>query len=185
MKRKLNRFFTKYFRIGFYPVALRHSVEFARSYFGYQKINAIEIGVLKGGNSLNILNKLNIKKLFLIDNYQEEYEDYNKEDYIIYEQEAEKLLEPYEDKIVWIKKSSDDAFNEVPMVDFIYIDGNHNYHQVKKDMNNYWERVKVGGILAGHDITSYKGVAQAFVEFCYENKLKPNITRTDWWVIKE
>jgi hypothetical protein len=42
-----------------------------------------------------------------------------------------------------------------------------------------------GGILAGHDIASFPGVGEALIEFCYENKLKPIITRTDWWIIKE
>lgn len=52
-------------------------------------------------------------------------------------------------------------------------------------MQNYWKKVKEGGILAGHDITSFPGVGRAFIEFCSENKLNPHITRTDWWVIKK
>lgn len=73
-------------------------------------------------------------------------------------------------------------------MDFIYIDGDHSYSQAKKDMKNYFLKVKKGGLLAGHDITGKKdnwGVARAFLEFCSEKGLKPRITRTDWYIIKK
>ena len=50
-------------------------------------------------------------------------------------------------------------------------------------MENYWKLLNKGGILAGHDILA-KEVAKAFMEFCYEHKLEPNISIDDWGVIK-
>jgi len=103
------------------------------------------------------------------------------------EKKAHSSLDIYNYKIGWIKKDSDDALKNVPEVDFIYIDGEHSYKQTKKDMINYWNKLKVNGILAGHDICNPLddfGVAKAFVEFCSEYNLKPYISRTDWWVIK-
>jgi len=35
--------------------------------------------------------------------------------------------------------------------DFIFIDGNHTYDYVKSDINNWYPKVKPGGILMGHD----------------------------------
>lgn len=35
--------------------------------------------------------------------------------------------------------------------DFIYLDGDHSYEGVKKEMFEYWPKVKKGGMLAGHD----------------------------------
>ncbi len=35
--------------------------------------------------------------------------------------------------------------------DFIYIDGDHSYNGVKEDINNYLPKLKLDGILAGHD----------------------------------
>jgi predicted O-methyltransferase YrrM len=128
----------------------------------------------------------------VIDPY-EEYEDYLKSEkkqtqkqLSNVEKRARKRLNKYKNKITWIKKYSDDAIKNIPdNLDFIYIDGNHEYKYVKKDMENYWEKVKKGGILAGHDIASFPGVGEALIKFCYENKLKPIITRTDWWIMKE
>jgi len=49
-------------------------------------------------------------------------------------------------------------------IDLLFIDGAHHYHQIKRDMINYWPKVKVGGILLGHDYSSHKlhrGIVQA------------------------
>jgi hypothetical protein len=39
--------------------------------------------------------------------------------------------------------------------DFIYLDGNHEYHVVKEEIPKYWPKVKSGGVLAGHDYCNY------------------------------
>lgn len=36
--------------------------------------------------------------------------------------------------------------------DAVFIDGNHSYEYVKKDLENYWPKVKPGGIVALHDV---------------------------------
>ena len=36
--------------------------------------------------------------------------------------------------------------------DAVFIDGNHSYEYVKKDLQNYWHKVKPGGIVALHDV---------------------------------
>ena len=36
--------------------------------------------------------------------------------------------------------------------DAVFIDGNHSYEYVKKDLENYWHKVRVGGIIAMHDV---------------------------------
>ena len=67
--------------------------------------------------------------------------------------------------------------------DYIYVDGNHEHEYVKKDLKNYWPKVKKGGIFAGNDIQTL-GVSGALIEFCYKNKLVPYIKHVDWWVVK-
>jgi predicted O-methyltransferase YrrM len=37
------------------------------------------------------------------------------------------------------------------LYDAVFIDGNHSYEYVKKDLENYWSKVKDGGIIALHD----------------------------------
>jgi len=192
LKQKINKFLSENFNFTILKYFPRHSIRFAKNHFKGKPIIAVEIGTYKGHNAENILKELNVKKLYIIDPY-EEYETYlisenhqTQKRLSNVERKAKKRLKKSQDKIIWVKKYSNDAVKDVPdNIDFIYIDGNHEYEYVKKDIENYWKKVKKGGILAGHDIASFLGVAKAFVEFCYENKLTPNITRTDWWVVKE
>ena len=39
--------------------------------------------------------------------------------------------------------------------DFIYLDGDHSYNGVKKEIPLFWKKVKKGGVLAGHDYCNY------------------------------
>lgn len=170
----------------------RRSVKFAKKHFNNKKIDIIEIGVFKGDNADNIFNVLNVKDFYGIDPY-EEYKEYSDtEPWMIQshlnnvERIAKKKLRNR--KIRWIEEYSDNALESVPKVDFIYIDGLHSYKQVKKDMKNYWSKLKDGGIMAGHDInTSFDnhGVSKAVFEFCKENNLRPYIENTDWWLVKK
>ncbi|GEM_PF-454186 len=172
----------------------RHSIRFAKKHFNNNPITAIEVGTYDGKNAKNILKELNIKEIYLIDPY-EEHEEYSKTEPRQTNETlnkafltARKRLLKSAYKINWIKEYSNEAIKIVPLADFIYIDGDHSYKQAKLDMQNYWNKLKDGGILAGHDITvshDNYGVAKAFVEFCSEKKLKPYVSRTDWWVVKD
>jgi len=66
---------------------------------------------------------------------------------------ALQLLDPYKDKIEFIEMDSWDASDLIPNdnLDYIFIDGDHSYSAVAKDLRKYWSKVKVGGIFAGHD----------------------------------
>ena len=59
------------------------------------------------------------------------------------------------------------VLSEVPpaSVDFVYLDGAHDYENVKKEMGPYWDRVAPGGILAGHDYCN-RGEATAACSSC-------------------
>jgi len=37
-------------------------------------------------------------------------------------------------------------------ISFVYIDGNHHYNEVLKDLVRWWPKIKKGGILAGDDV---------------------------------
>lgn len=70
-----------------------------------------------------------------------------------------------------IKKTSDEAYRQLtdkPLpqyFDVVYIDGDHNYAQVKRDVVNYSSLVKQGGFLTGHDYSEgYEGVIRAVNE---------------------
>ena len=55
--------------------------------------------------------------------------------------------------------------------DFVFIDGDHDYETVKKDISAWMPKVKHGGILAGHDHTkSQPGVIRAICELVPNHK---------------
>lgn len=157
----------------------------------------VEIGVLDGKHALSMLKNLNLKKLYLIDPY-ENYDGFNIKEEIINgkdlnrlnkaERNAKKRLRKYEGKIVWIKGYSSKVLHKIPNnLDFVYIDGAHDYQNVKQDIENYYPKVKVGGIIGGHDIEngnskSHEGLTKAVLEFTNKFKFKLMIQAPDWWV---
>jgi|3_EtaG_2_1085321.scaffolds.fasta_scaffold06854_4 hypothetical protein len=64
-------------------------------------------------------------------------------------------------------------------LDFVYIDGEHSYEAVSKDIGDWWPRVKRGGILAGHDYNDTNpGSIRAVDEFAEKAGVKFKITGT-------
>jgi len=190
-KGKINKFL-EYFN-------LRLSKNFPRAFQKYvlNEINLIgvEIGVWKGENALSLLTKSSIKKLYLIDPYKVD-KDYTQpylneiEDLKDAENIAKYKLRKFDDKIVWIKKFSNDAIDDVPNgLDFVYIDGNHRYEFVKKDIENYYPKVKKGGFIGGHDFeftnTNDCSVSRAVLEFVINNDLRLFCLEEEWWIIKK
>ena len=81
-------------------------------------------------------------------------------------------------------------------VDFVYIDGLHDYESVKEDIHDWFPKLHSGGILCGHDYNETNpGTIQAVNEFAEETGLKFEITGTSpekgdadapsWLFIKE
>ncbi|GAG94109.1 unnamed protein product [marine sediment metagenome] len=143
----------------------------------------IEIGVWRGSYALIYLKELDIEKVFLIDPYEDEEKKQMKH--------AHLQLKSYENKIEWIKVRSADVANKFNdgSLDFVYIDGNHQYEFVLKDIILYYPKVKEGGLLSGHDYgkSRWPGVTKAVDEFCKKNSLKLNYgggKKFDWWIWK-
>jgi len=171
----------------------RASVKFVKKILGTKPLIACEIGVCDGHNSVSILKNLNINKLYLIDPYQSYDEEgipsaYNLD---LNKNIAEKRLKKFKDKIVWIRKESVKAPKDIPeKIDYVYIDGNHDYEHVKEDIETYFPKLSRGGVLAGHDIENgltpnHDGVIKAVVEFATNNNLKLYFHAPDWWVVNE
>lgn len=159
----------------------------------------VEIGVYKGDNAFFILTKLSIKKLFLIDPYLE-YQEYkgnvgwakvNQSDFNKHFMQTKEELKQFEDKITFIRKKSEDAAESVPDdLDFVYIDGNHDYEFVKRDIELYYPKLKHGGVLGGDNFDPiFPGVARAVLEFIDKYNLKIHGARSnasyEWWVVKK
>lgn len=71
--------------------------------------------------------------------------------------------------IRFIRSRSDDAYKRILdySVDLCFVDGAHHYAQVKRDILNFWPKIKVSGVLLGHDYSKHKvhrGVVKAVNE---------------------
>lgn len=73
----------------------------------------------------------------------------------------------------------------------VYIDANHSFDHVTKDLNAWWSKVRPGGLFCGHDhYTSkedghYCEVDSAVEQWAARMNLKPTVTPcSSWWVRK-
>jgi len=95
-------------------------------------------------------------------------------------------IKPVEHKINPIKLPSLEAAKlfQDNSIDFVFLDASHDYENVKADITAWYPKVKVGGILAGHDYPDTKGwfgVKEAVDEFVLNNPGHKVDTSTDSW----
>lgn len=72
-----------------------------------------------------------------------------------------------------------------------YIDANHSHRNVMEDMDAWWEKVMVGGIMGGHDFRTMVGdgwfceVDSAVKRWAMEHNVPFTVTPcTSWWIVK-
>ncbi len=65
-------------------------------------------------------------------------------------------------------------------LDFVFIDGNHDYAYVREDIALWSDKVKRGGIIAGHDYYAFRnsGVIEAVNEYASERALDVKVIGT-------
>jgi hypothetical protein len=119
--------------------------------------SGVEVGVCDGTYS-EILCKANPDaKIYGVDPFipYADYHDYRRWKTVNgYHQAAIERLSPYKN-YSFIEKFSMDAVKDFEdnSLDFVYIDANHNFQNVTNDVIEWNRKLKVGGILAGHDYT--------------------------------
>ena len=64
------------------------------------------------------------------------------------------------------RKTSEDALKDFPdgSLDFVYIDGNHDFLNVTFDIHHWLKKVRKGGIISGHDYVRYPTSKQIHVK---------------------
>jgi predicted O-methyltransferase YrrM len=116
-----------------------------------------EIGVAQGWYSEILCRENPQAKLYSIDVW-DTYKGYNEYTDRIgrYYEAAKKLLEPYNCEL--IKKFSMDAVNDFEdnSLDFVFIDGAHDFKNVAMDIYEWTKKVHPGGIVFGHDYKRWK-----------------------------
>ena len=84
-----------------------------------------------------------------------------------------------------LRLTSEEAAPKIPdeSLDFAYIDANHSYQFVKRDIELWWPKVKQHGILAGHDYL-IPAVANAVVNSNLSEEIHWLMTADIWMVGK-
>lgn len=166
---------------------------------GRKDIIGVEIGIMLGVNSRVILEKYDIKKLYLVDPFL--YDTINEahqnlgNDLSEIKEVVDSLLAPFRDKVVIFEDFSWNVHNKIPdNLDFVYIDGDHSYKAVMKDLELYYPKVKKGGLFSGHDYVKeekpdlmVKSAVHDFFKKESKNskkKIKMRVNYRDWWTIK-
>ena len=178
---------------------MRDSAEFVKTNLTVP-LTVAEIGVGAGSNALDMLEGLNIAQLCLVDPYVPYTDDGSPVIEETREEQQASLnasydalvvsMEPHMANVVINKTASPVAAIDYAdaSFDYVYIDGCHFVDQVASDIAAWWSKVKVGGVLAGHDYESYPGVATAVDAFVAANGLTLTTSshggNVDWYVIK-
>jgi hypothetical protein len=179
-------FITELNKVNYFGNRILHKINrpSLRTLEGKKDLIGVEIGTSNGDNAVNILENLDIKKLYLIDPYKN-YDQFQEQDR--WEKEAHSRLDKFNDKIIWVRKTSEDALNDIPdNLDFCYIDGSHHYADVKKDIINYYPKVKLGGLITFHDF-EFGEVNTAVNEIIKEKiyaEQSQDCKPIDAWIIK-
>ena len=159
----------------------------------------VEIGIWKGWLSRYLLMDKSIF-LFMVDPWKEaSYSETAADDEIArYTQaqhddamaEALRNVADFPDRHKVLRMTSLKAAEgfEEGTLDFVFIDGDHSYEGCRSDIEAWWPKVRMNGILSGHDYRKDKdyGVIKAVDEFCEverirELRLGDNYT---WFVTK-
>jgi len=139
-----------------------------------------EIGVADGRYSEKLCQIIPNVKLYCIDpwrtysgNHRGGDEDQQGSNYEI----AKKRLSSFDATL--IRKTSMEAIHKFKdaSLDFVFIDGNHDYDYVMEDLIGWSRKVRKGGIVAGHDYYPFKnsGVIEAVNDYVKFHKIRANI----------
>lgn len=140
----------------------------------------VEVGVADGRFSLTLCQKIPGLMLACVDPWSpysgnrrgggEEQHDRN---YLM----AMERLFPYTAKFYKMKSMEAVKFFKDESLDFVYIDGNHDFEYVLEDIDEWSKKVRKGGIVSGHDYYEFNnsGVIQAVKLYASERNVEVNV----------
>lgn len=152
-----------------------------------------EIGVAEGSFSECILKINDPKELHLIDCWEHQNWSYRSDWCNAPQKEQDKRFKSVTEKfekypqVIIHKGYSLEVVKIFPdhYFDWIYIDSNHTYKAVKKDLEAWFPKIRSNGIIAGHDYTCKPyfpmGVIQAVDEFIEKHDIEMFLIDDDPW----
>jgi len=155
-----------------------------------KQLVGVEIGVSEGLNAVDMLDKLDIKNLYLVDPYKA-FRQWTQEKLDGHLKTAKRTLAYYDELITWIREPSEYAVTKIPdlSLDFVYVDGNHEFVDVVKDIMFYWNKLKYGGLMCGDNLEypeTARGVSVTLDILSAAGSLGINrdCRTLDWWAFK-
>lgn len=148
---------------------------------GYK--SAIEVGVFKGQFAAHLLKTWpSFEKYYGIDpyvfqkNYKEKTNVPEEQQNDVYNQALQTLTQIGGKRVKLIRKSAIEGVKEFKdySIDFIYLDGRHDYCAVREELDAYYPKLKCNGIMAGHDFINALVNAETDWRVC-ENGTKVEI----------
>ena len=145
-----------------------------------------EIGVKEGRFISYLLNQYPDLIMYAIDPWEDQpsgNETYIEWDWSdIYSQYQQKI-QPYNGRVLELRAYSEQAAEKVEdySLDFVFIDAQHDYDSVRQDIELWMPKIKVGGLLSGHDYQpNFPGVIQAV----HETVGDPLLGSNDTWAVR-
>ena len=118
---------------------------------------AVEVGVAEGNYSREFL-KLWHGDYVMVDRWchVDGYDDVMNGDDAEHEQryqQAMAVAAPYADRVTVLRMDSVEAAAKFPdkSLSFVYLDGDHSFEGVRRDLAAWWPKVQRYGVIAGHD----------------------------------
>lgn len=162
----------------------------------------VEVGVKAGVFSEQLLRTWNGRHLISVDPWSEAGDDYVNLDNVAqathegFYAETRQRLAPFADRSSIWRMTGDEAAERIPhhSLDFVYLDARHDYASVKEDLGDWFDKLRPGGVFAGHDyidgtfVNGDFGVRSAVDEFFAARGLPVRATFTDspwnsWFVV--
>lgn len=123
-------------------------------HFGdHDLLKGAEIGVDRGKFSEYMLTHNPEMHLLLVDPWRWKLRGESRYESTI------RRMEPFGDRAVIVRKDSFDAVHDIrdESMDFVYIDGNHQFDYVMTDLIWWAKKVRYGGVVAAHDHYRFRG----------------------------
>lgn len=143
-------------------------IDFCRKIAEVPLKQLVEIGSYVGDSTK--VFAMNFDKVIAIDPWENGYDESDASSYqyemSIIESQFDSMRKDF-DNIKKMKMTGVAAAQlfEDESLDIVYIDAVHQYKNVKQDIMNWYPKVKIGGIIAGHDYqSSFQGVIDAVDE---------------------
>lgn len=151
-------------------------------------IRCAEIGVSKGDNAEIMLSIFPEAKMYLIDSYDLNNPTFQfggiptLEERGIFIASVKQRFEKYGSRAKLLILDSVEASKRFPddYFDYVYIDAEHDYKSVLRDITAWYPKVKKGGMIAGHDY-GVEGVKNAVEEYFIDGVMSET---EDWYTIK-